>query len=143
MTEDNTDNDFEFARKTYYDLLVKGSEALEEMMEVARATEHPRAFEVLSGMMKNVSDINGNLLDMHKKKKDIDKADNLDTLPNQTTHNNVFVGSNSSLVAPVKLDDNSIIGAGSVITKGVKKNSLAITRTSQIEVENFKKKKFK
>ena len=97
MTEDNTDNDFEFARKTYYDLLVKGSEALEEMMEVARATEHPRAFEVLSGMMKNVSDINGNLLDMHKKKKDIDKADNLDTLPNQTTHNNVFVGSTTDL----------------------------------------------
>ena len=54
--------------------------------------------------------------------------------------NNVFVGSNSSLVAPVTLDENSIIGAGSVITKRVKKNSLAITRTSQIEVKNYKKK---
>ena len=56
---------------------------------------------------------------------------------------NVFVGSNSSLVAPVKLEKNSIVGAGSVITKNVKKNSLAITRSSQIEVKNYKRKKKK
>ena len=56
---------------------------------------------------------------------------------------NVFVGSNSALVAPVKLEKNSIIGAGSVITKNVKKNSLAITRSSQIEVKDFKRKKKK
>ncbi len=56
---------------------------------------------------------------------------------------NVFVGSNSSLVAPVKLDKNSIIGAGSVITKNVKKNSLAITRSSQVMVKNYKRKKKK
>tara|TARA_R110000796_G_scaffold92724_2_gene197077 strand:- start:640 stop:981 length:342 start_codon:yes stop_codon:yes gene_type:complete len=97
MTDNNTDNDFEFARKTYYDLLVKGSEALEEMMEVARATEHPRAFEVLSGMMKNVSDINGNLLDMHKKKAEINKVEAPDALPGPTTNNNVFVGSTTDL----------------------------------------------
>ena len=54
---------------------------------------------------------------------------------------NVFVGSNSSLVAPVKLEKNSLIGAGSVITKNVKKNSLGITRSSQIEVKNYKRKK--
>jgi len=56
---------------------------------------------------------------------------------------NVFVGSNSSLVAPLKLNKNSIIGAGSVITKNVKKGSLAITRTPQVEVKNYKKKKRK
>ena len=56
---------------------------------------------------------------------------------------NVFVGSNSALVAPVKLEKNSIVGAGSVITKNVKKNSLAITRSSQIEVKNYKRKKKK
>ena len=56
---------------------------------------------------------------------------------------NVFVGSNSSLVAPLKLNKNSIIGAGSVITKNVKKGSLAITRTPQVEVNNYKKKKRK
>ena len=56
---------------------------------------------------------------------------------------NVFVGSNSSLVAPVQLAKNSTIGAGSVITKNVKKNSLAITRTSQTEIKKFKKRKKK
>jgi len=53
---------------------------------------------------------------------------------------NVFIGSNSSLVAPVILEENSIIGAGSVITKKVKKNSLALTRSAQTEAKNYKRK---
>ena len=53
---------------------------------------------------------------------------------------NVFIGSNSSLVAPITLEKNSIVGAGSVITKKVKKNTLALTRGSQTEVKNYKKK---
>ena len=53
----------------------------------------------------------------------------------------VFVGSNSSLVAPIKLEKKSIVGAGSVITKKVSKNSLAITRAEQIEKKNYKRKK--
>ena len=53
----------------------------------------------------------------------------------------VFIGSNSSLVAPLTLNQGSIVGAGSVITKNVKKNSLALTRTSQTEVNNYKRKK--
>ena len=55
--------------------------------------------------------------------------------------NNVFVGSNSSLVAPLTLEENSIIGAGSVITKRVRKKTLALTRSAQTEVMNYKKKK--
>ena len=51
---------------------------------------------------------------------------------------NVFIGSNSSLVAPITLERNSIIGAGSVITKKVKKNSLALTRSAQTEFKNYK-----
>ena len=54
---------------------------------------------------------------------------------------NVFIGSNTSLVAPVKIDKNSTIGAGSVITSNVKKNSLALTRSKQQEVKNYKRKK--
>jgi len=53
---------------------------------------------------------------------------------------NVFIGSNSSLVAPITLEKNSIVGAGSVITKKVKKNSLALTRNTQTEVKNYKRK---
>ena len=54
---------------------------------------------------------------------------------------NVFIGSNSSLVAPVTINENSIIGAGSVITRNVKKKSLALSRTAQTEVKNYKRKK--
>jgi UDP-N-acetylglucosamine diphosphorylase/glucosamine-1-phosphate N-acetyltransferase len=54
---------------------------------------------------------------------------------------NVFIGSNSSLVAPIKIDKNSVVGAGSVITKNVKKKTLALTRASQIEIKNYRRKK--
>ena len=53
----------------------------------------------------------------------------------------VFVGSNSSLVAPIKLEKKSMVGAGSVITKKVSNNSLALTRADQIEIKNYKRKK--
>ena len=53
---------------------------------------------------------------------------------------NVFIGSNSSLVAPLTLEENSIVGAGSVITKSVSKKSLALTRSQQLEVKNYKRK---
>jgi len=53
---------------------------------------------------------------------------------------NVFIGSNSSLVAPITLADNSIIGAGSVITRNVGKKSLALTRSQQLEIKNYKRK---
>jgi UDP-N-acetylglucosamine diphosphorylase/glucosamine-1-phosphate N-acetyltransferase len=52
----------------------------------------------------------------------------------------VFIGSNSSLVAPITLEKNSTVGAGSIITKKVKKNSLALTRSTQTEVKNYKRK---
>jgi hypothetical protein len=96
MDSNTANNDFEYARQIYHDLLAKGSESMEEMMEVARATEHPRAFEVLSNMMKNISDINGNLMDMHKKKKDFEQKEQK-ALPQGQTTNNVFVGSTSDL----------------------------------------------
>lgn len=94
---DNANNDFEFARRTYYDILMKGSEALEEMMGVARSTEHPRAFEVLATTMKTLADVNGSLLDLHKKKKEYNKTDKLAELPNNNTTNNLFIGSTSDL----------------------------------------------
>ena len=56
---------------------------------------------------------------------------------------NVFIGSNSSLVAPITINKNSIVGAGSVITKNVKQDSLALTRSSQTEVKHYKRKQKK
>ena len=54
---------------------------------------------------------------------------------------NVFIGSNSSLVAPILIDESSVVGAGSVITKNVKRKSLALTRSLQMEVKNYKRKR--
>jgi bifunctional UDP-N-acetylglucosamine pyrophosphorylase/glucosamine-1-phosphate N-acetyltransferase len=54
---------------------------------------------------------------------------------------NVFIGSNTSLVAPIKIDKNSTVGAGSVITRNIKKNTLALTRAKQQEIKNYKRKK--
>ena len=54
---------------------------------------------------------------------------------------NVFIGSNSSLVAPLRISKDSVIGAGSVITKNVKKKTLALTRSDQREIKNYKRKK--
>ena len=56
---------------------------------------------------------------------------------------NVFIGSNSSLIAPLKIEKNSTVGAGSVISKNISKNSLGITRADQLEIKNYKKKKKK
>ena len=53
---------------------------------------------------------------------------------------NVFIGSNSSLVAPLIIEEDSVVGAGSVITKNVKKKSLALTRSLQTEIKNYKRK---
>ena len=67
---------------------------------------------------------------------------NYDGVKNSKTKikDNVFIGSNSSLVAPVTIEEKSIVGAGSVITKNVKKKSLALTRSSQTEIKNYKRK---
>ena len=58
-------------------------------------------------------------------------------------NDNVFIGSNSSLIAPLKIEKNSTVGAGSVISKNISKNSLGITRADQLEIKNYKKKKKK
>jgi hypothetical protein len=100
MTDsDNAINDFEYSRRTYYDLITKGQDALEEMIEVAKALEHPRAFEVVAGMIKNISDVNDRLADLHKKKKDYMKKEDPKKDQGQitSTTNNVFIGSTTDL----------------------------------------------
>ena len=93
--EKNIDNDYKYSRDTYYELVEKGKQSLELMIEVARESEHPRAFEVLSGMIKNISDVNDRLMDLNKKKKDLDRKEEIKNIANTT--NNLFVGSTSEL----------------------------------------------
>ena len=87
--------DYEYSRDTYYEILEKGKESMELMIEVARESEHPRAFEVLSTMMKNMADVNDKLMDLNKKNKDINTKDEPKQLGNTT--NNLFVGTTTDL----------------------------------------------
>ena len=93
--EKNVDNDYKYSRDTYYELVEKGKQSLELMIEVARESEHPRAFEVLSGMIKNIWDVNDRLMDLNKKKKDLDRKEEIKNIANTT--NNLFVGSTAEL----------------------------------------------
>ncbi len=99
MSDDNNKNikeDYETSRDTYLELMETGKRGLDLMVEVARESEHPRAFEVLSGMIKNVADVTDKLMDLNKKNKDIvtdPKTKNLEGV----TNNNVFIGSASDL----------------------------------------------
>ena len=89
------EQDYEYSRDTYYDLIEKGRESLELMIEVARESEHPRAFEVLSGMIKGIADVNDKLMDLNKKQKELTKEDK--PADSTTTNNNLFVGSTTDL----------------------------------------------
>lgn len=101
MTDkENIDEDYEHSRGVYYDLIDKGQQGIEEMLELAKASEHPRAFEVLSGMIKNVSDVSDRLMILNKTKKQIeqfDKEQPLLTGNSGTTNNNIFIGSTTEL----------------------------------------------
>ena len=94
------------SRDTYYDLIEKGRESLELMIEVARESEHPRAFEVLSGMIKGIADVNDKLMDLNKKQKELQKEDQ--PAEATTTNNNLFVGSTTELQRMLMGDEKTI-----------------------------------
>ena len=105
--EKNIKSDYEYSRDTYYEILEKGKESMELMIEVARESEHPRAFEVLSNMIKNVSDVNDKLMDLNKKNKDINREDTKEV---GGTTNNLFIGSTTDLQRLLQNDSKVIDG---------------------------------
>lgn len=101
-SDSNVDDDFEFSRQTYYDLINKGKQAIDKMLEIAEDTEHPRSFEVLGNMIKQISDVNDKLMDVNKKRQDIRKTAKGPLVPElpagaSVTNNNLFVGSTTDL----------------------------------------------
>lgn len=99
-TLNNIQSDYDRSRETYHDLIDKGKDALEMMIEVARDSEHPRAFEVLATLIKSTSDVNDKLMVLNKAKKDLlaTVENNPPALPGgTTTNNNVFIGSTADL----------------------------------------------
>ena len=94
-TNSKTDSDYQRVRKQFYDLAEQGDEAIELMLDLARESEHPRAFEVLGQLIKNNAEIGEKILKLHKSKKEQDE-DNTPAL-NGNTNNNVFIGSTAEL----------------------------------------------
>jgi len=87
-------DDYEFSRDTYRDLINTGVRSLDVLAELARESEHPRAFEVLSKSIKDIGDTTEKLMALQKTKKDLKKEDEESK---RITNNNVFVGSTTEL----------------------------------------------
>ncbi len=90
--EDETD--FQYARENLYNLIERGQDGLEELLEIAKQSQHPRAFEVVGQMIDKLANTNKELLNLHKTKKDI-QAEKTSGPTNVT--NALFVGSTSEL----------------------------------------------
>ena len=101
------ETDYKYARENLYEIIENGSHALNELVEIAKSSEHPRAFEVVASLMKTLTDANKDLLDIQSKVKKL-KTDDVQTGPNNVT-NALFVGSTAELQNMLKdnLKDNS------------------------------------
>jgi hypothetical protein len=91
------DHDYETTRSNLHSILNQGQDALFHALEVAKQSEHPRAFEVVGGLMKHLSDINHQLLDLHKKKQALESGKPDDEKATVTNNNAIFVGSTTEL----------------------------------------------
>lgn len=92
--EKTLDKDFEYAKDNIKMLISNGSEAIEEILKVAKAGDSPRAYEVVSQLLKTVADMNKDLLDLHQKAKSVKKET---VNVKNTTNNSIYVGSTSEL----------------------------------------------
>ena len=102
-------DDYEFSRKTYKDLINTGVGSLDILAELARESEHPRAFEVLSQAIKNIGDTTDKLMSLQKAKKELNKEEKEKEELGQVTNNNVFVGSTTDLQRLLAQENEKII----------------------------------
>ena len=91
----DTEKDIEYSREKMKELINQSSEAINQMMALASESEHPRAFEVLSNMIKDASNMTQDLVKLQKVRKDITQEK--ETVASNTTNNAVFVGSTAEL----------------------------------------------
>jgi hypothetical protein len=99
--KDQIEDDAEFARQNLRDLIEKGNEAADHIISVAKQSDHPRAFEVVAGMLKNLADMNKDLLEVQKRKQDLQPKVTNNT-QNLTIDKAVFVGSTAELLKQLK-----------------------------------------
>lgn len=93
--------DYEVTRAQLHNLVMKGQEAIDGILDVARSSDHPRAYEVAGQLIKNVADVADKLIDLQKKMKDIDEKAATKSGPT-TVNNTMFVGSTSELAKLLK-----------------------------------------
>ena len=104
VEQDQIDSDFEFARRNIRDLAERGRIAVDNILQVASATDHPRAYEVAATLIKNISDINKDLLELQKKKRDLNPAEK-QQVSSVHVDKAVFVGSTADLIKQIKKMD--------------------------------------
>ena len=90
---DNIETDYKYARENLYNLVERGQDAIDGILELSKETEHPRAYEVAGQLIKTVSDTAEKLIDIQKKLKDLEKEEG----SVRTQHNHLYVGSTSEL----------------------------------------------
>ena len=100
LNADDIESDYKYARGELYELIQKGQIAIEELLDVARSSNHPRAYEVAFQGIKNVADITDKLADLQKKIKDI-RTEDKKSAPT-TVNNTMFVGSTADLAKMLK-----------------------------------------
>jgi hypothetical protein len=98
--EENPDADY--SRANYYNLIEKGNEALDGILEVARESQHPRAYEVAANMIKNLSDVTEKLMILQKQQKELQPKEEQATQTNINVDKAVFVGSTAELLRQLK-----------------------------------------
>jgi hypothetical protein len=100
VQNEKIDYDYDKTRANLHSLLAQGQEALMHALEVAKSSEHPRAFEVVGNLVKQLSEVNAQLLEIHEKKQKLDgkleKKEEIST-KNVTNNNAIFVGSTTEL----------------------------------------------
>jgi hypothetical protein len=99
--DDDIKADYNLSRRTFRDLINKGNAAMENLTDLAKESESPRAYEVLATMMRTIADTTKDLYDLQKKTKDL-KGENKKDQPNVTVEKAVFVGTTADLLRQVK-----------------------------------------
>ncbi len=102
--DQDINTDYTYARENYYNLMEKGHEALDELLEIAKSTEHARHFEVASQLIKNLGDTNEKLMNLQKTKKEVLRDKNAQGPT--SVNNNLYVGSTADLLKMLKNKEN-------------------------------------
>ena len=104
--DESVNPDADYSRANYYNLIEKGNEALDGILEVAIESQHPRAYEVAANMIKNLSDVTEKLMILQKQQQDLKPKEEQATQTNISVDKAVFVGSTAELLKQLKNESN-------------------------------------